>query len=79
MDNLTKTPVEPKMEEKKPIELSAEEIDQVGGAGTNWESVGTTIGLIGVSIAATPAMPIVAGVAAAGAAGTGIYSAWSSW
>lgn len=60
-------------------ELNCKEVEQVSGGETNWNAVGTTLGLIGVSIAAAPAMPVAAGVAAVGAAGTGVYSAWSSW
>jgi len=60
-------------------ELSLYEVEEVSGGGTNWNAVGTTLGLIGVSAGFFVASPVIATTAAFAAAGMGVYSAWSSW
>jgi hypothetical protein len=60
-------------------ELNMQEVEQVSGAGTNWNAVGTSLGFIGISVAALPTLPLIAGASAFGAAATGVYSAWSSF
>ena len=60
-------------------ELNMQEVEQVSGGGTNWNAVGTSLALVGISVTALPVLPFAAGVAAFGAATTGVYSAWSSF
>ncbi len=45
-------------------ELSFNEVYEVSGGGTNWNAVGTTLGLIGVSAGFFVASPVIATTAA---------------
>jgi len=60
-------------------ELNMYEVEEVSGGDTNWQAVGTTVGLSALAVAAAPAYPVAGTAAAAGAAATGVYSAVDSY